>query len=73
MDFTQQTETERHAGVQAIDPVIKRSDVVAHFTDVVAQFRNALLIAGLESKEVGNARLRTLDPRTENRLDANVR
>ena len=52
--------------------MIKRSDVVGHITDVFAQLRKALLIAGLESKEVGNVGLCTLDPRTENRLDANV-
>ena len=53
--------------------MVECGDVVPHLTDVVAQFRNALLIASLESKKVGDIGLRTLDPRTEDLLDANVR
>ena len=69
LDFTKHSKTEREARTEAIDSVVERGDVVPHVTDVVAQFRDALLIASLESKKVGDIGLRTLDPRTEDRLD----
>ena len=73
VDLAKHPKTERGPCAEAIDAVVERSDVIAHLTDVVAQFRNALLIPSLESKKVGDIGLRTLDPRTENCLDANVR
>lgn len=45
---------------------------VAHLLDVIAQLADALVIARFEAQEIGDLRLRSFDPRTEDGLKSHV-
>jgi hypothetical protein len=71
--LAQQSKAEREALTQPADPVVEGGEVVADLAHVVVEFADALLVAGLEPKQVDHIGLGALDPRTEHRFQSDIR
>jgi len=71
-DLAQQPVAERElAGLDPLEPVAHRGDVIGRLLDVVERHSGRLLV--LEEQQVRQRRLRSLDLRREHRLLADVR